>query len=190
MIIRNFHKRSTLLCLLLFACFQTTLLISPARATIMQYLEVEDLARLSSDIFHGQVISTVTYWNDQHTRIYTSVRVRIDESFKGSTRRSEIITVTQLGGERDGVKMDYSGRPEFSVGESVILFTERGKNNDFVVIGLKQGKMRVEGSEVTRDFSGITLVDRASQGRNPQPIAVKSNRIRLDELRNRIARAR
>ncbi|MCG3163234.1 MAG: hypothetical protein JMDDDDMK_04619 [Acidobacteria bacterium] len=175
--------------LLLIAAL-TTGLITTANATIMQYLDIEDLTRLSSDIFHGQVVSTSVYWNAERTSIYTAIRVRIGETFKGSTRRDQIVTVTQPGGEKDGIRMDYAGRPEFAAGESVALFTIRGKRDDFIVVGLKQGKMRVERSEVIRDFSGITLVDGAGRGKSLRPVNLKSTRLTVDELRNRIARVR
>jgi hypothetical protein len=162
----------------------------PASATIMQFLEIEDLTRLSSDVFHGQVISTNTYWNAERTHIYTSIRLRVSESFKGSTRRDQIVTVAQPGGEKDGFRMDYAGRPEFAVGESVALFTIRGKNDDFIVVGLKQGKMRVERGEIIRDFSGIMLVERPNGGRNLRPVAPRSTRLTMEELRRSIARAR
>lgn len=184
------NRRSAHLRLSLFACIVAACAVIPARATIMQFLEVEDLTRLSSDIFHGQIVSVETVWNAEHTRIYTKVRLRVDEALKGSTRRSEIITITQLGGERDGIKIDYAGRPEFSQGESVVLFTTPGKSSDFTVVALKQGKMHVAGSEVTRDFSGITLVDPKSRGKNLQTLSIKSTRLTLDELRTRIARTR
>jgi hypothetical protein len=187
---QNVLARSARLRLLLLASLLAALMVLPARATTMYFMEVEDLAGRSSDIFHGQVTSTETYWNADRTRIFTRVRVRIDEALKGSLSRSETVTVTQLGGEKDGVRWDYSGRPVFSVGESVVLFTTRGKNNDFIVVGLKQGKMTVEGGEVKRDFSGITLVQRSANGRSLQQITAKSVRMTLDELRNRVARTR
>lgn len=162
---------------------------APARATIMQYLEIEELTRLSSDIFHGQVVSTSVYWNAERTHIYTAVRVRINETFKGLTRRDQIVTVTQPGGEKDGIRMDYAGRPEFAEGESVALFTLRGKRDDFIVVGLKQGKMRVERGEVIRDFSGIMLVDGVGRGRSLRPVNLKSTRLTMGEFRNRVARA-
>jgi hypothetical protein len=186
MTILKFVGRHRRLHLLLPVCFLAALVSLPVQATIMQYLEVEDLTRLSSDIFHGEVISTETYWNAEQTRIYTRVRVRIDESFKGITRRSEIITVTQLGGEKDGVKVDFSGRPEFRAGESIVLFTSRRKSNDYIVVGLKQGKMNVAGGKVKRDFTGLTLVDRSGGGKIRQ--SIRSDRMMFDELRNRIAR--
>lgn len=165
------------------------IMTAPARATIMRYLEIEELTRLSSDVFHGQVVSTSVYWNAERTHIYTAVRVRINETFKGSTRRDQIVTVTQPGGEKDGIRMDYSGRPEFAVGESVALFTIRGKKDNFIVVGLKQGKMRVERGEVIRDFSGIVLVDGVGRGKSLRSINLKSTRLTMDELRNRVARA-
>jgi hypothetical protein len=167
---------------------------SPASATIMQYLEIEELTRLSSDVFHGQVVQVSVGWNAERTHIYTSARVRVSESFKGSTRRDQIVTITQLGGEKDGIRMDYAGRPEFTAGESAALFTVRGKNDDFIVVGLKQGKMRVERGEIVRDFSGIMLVERPTSGSgrsdSSRPVAPKSTRLSLEELRNRVARTR
>ncbi|MGH9839653.1 MAG: hypothetical protein ACREEM_12805 [Blastocatellia bacterium] len=162
----------------------------------MRYLDIEDLARFSSDIFHGKVISTNTFWNAEHTRIYTAAQVRINESFKGAARRDQVVTVTQLGGEKDGIRMDYAGRPEFSTNESVVLFATRARNGDLTVVALKQGKLNVEGAEVKRDFSGLTLIDSSDAGgaggagKNPRPLALKTARLSLDELRTRIARTK
>jgi hypothetical protein len=182
--------RSLRLRLVLLASLLAALMMLPARATVTRYLAVEDLTRLSTDVFHGQVISTTTEWNAERTRIHTRISVRIDEAFKGSLGRSETVTVTQLGGEKDGFKLDYSGRPVFSVGESVVLFTTRGKNNNFIVVGLKQGKMQVAGGEVRRDFSGMTMVQRSPGGRGLQQLTVRPERMTIDELRNRIAATR
>jgi hypothetical protein len=162
---------------------------STANATIMRYLAIEDLTRLSSDIFRGQVVSTDVFWNADHTRIYTAIQVRIHETFKGSTGPDQVVTVTQPGGEKDGIRMDYAGRPEFIDGEEVALFTIRGKNDDFIVVGLKQGKMIVERNEIVRDFSGIMLLDNVSGGKGLRPVTLKTARLTVDEFRNRIARA-
>src|SRR5262249_49565083 len=108
---------------IILVCAVIALILPSAQATIMKYLEIEDLARLSSDVFQGQVLSIDTYWNRERTRIYTALQVHVNESFKGTTRRDQLVTVVQLGGEKDGIKMDYAGRPEFRTGESVVLFT-------------------------------------------------------------------
>jgi len=171
------------------------LLLNPAHATVMRYLEVEELTRLSTEVFHGQVVSTRVYWDEEHTRIYTAVRVRINESFKGAAKRGEIVTITQLGGELDGLRLDYAGRPVFNVGEAVVLFAKPGRNHELLVVGLKQGKLRVAGNEVIRDFSGITLLDLTANAKTGQVAATgKAPRVQprlsLAELRQRVANAR
>ncbi len=172
------------------AAFCLLLAAIPARATIMQYMEVEELTKLSTEIFHGQVISVSVDWNAERTRIYTTARVRVQEAFKGAVRREQIVTVTQLGGEKDGIRMDYVGRPEFAMGESVALFTVRGKRDDYIVVGLKQGKMQVEGREVKRDFAGLMLVEAPSRGGALRAVTPRSTRLSLDEFRARVRNAR
>lgn len=163
-----------------------TLFVLSTQATIMQRLEIEELTRKSTDVFYGQVMATQTYWNAERTRIYTSVQVRLYESFKGSARSGETVKVVQLGGEKDGFKMDYAGRPEFTTGESIVLFTTRNRQNELTVVGLKQGKMQVNGQSVTRDFSGLMLLDRSTPGKELQPTKFSSVQLPLRELRQRI----
>jgi hypothetical protein len=178
-----------LLVLLLLAAAAIFLALS-TQATIMQRLEIEELARNSSNVFHGQIISTQTYWNAEHTRIYTGVNVRIQESFRGGLRPGETIKVVQLGGEKDGSKTDYAGRPEFTAGESVVLFTTRNRNNELTVVALKQGKLLVDGQTVTRDFSGLTLMERSKSGKELQSVKASPTQLTLDELRQRVARVK
>jgi hypothetical protein len=156
----------------------------------MRYLAVEELAGLSSDVIRGQIIAVNVYWDANHKRIYTAARVRVRETFKGQTRPDQTITVTQPGGEKDGVRMDYAGRPEFATGEEVALFAVRGDHDDFIVVGLKQGKMRIEKEEVVRDFSGVLLVEGAGDGKRLRPLPLKTVRLTMDEFRTRIARGR
>ncbi|MEP7340049.1 MAG: hypothetical protein ABI977_20085 [Acidobacteriota bacterium] len=156
----------------------------------MQRLEVEELARNSSDIFQGQIISSETYWNPEHTRIYTGARVRINETLKGAAKRSDAVKIVQLGGEKDGVRMDYSGRPEFAVGESAVFFTTRNRTGELTVVALKQGKMRVEGQTVIRDFSGLTLLNGTKAGKQLQQAKASPVQLTMDELRQRVARAK
>ena len=178
-----------LLLLLLLAVAVLFIALS-SQATIMQRLEVEELTRNSSDVFHGQTVSTEIYWNAEHTRIYTSASVRINETLKGSAKRGDVVKVVQLGGEKDGVMIDYAGRPEFAVGESVVLFTTRTRAGELTIVALKQGKMRVEGQTVIRDFSGLTLLDSGKAGKGLQPAKASPTRLTMDELRQRIARAK
>ncbi|NOT62486.1 MAG: hypothetical protein HOP19_19955, partial [Acidobacteria bacterium] len=149
-------NRSKQLCagLLLLALSYAT-----AEATLMKYLEIEDLARLSTEIIHGQVLATKTYWDDSHTRILTAVRVQVSECFKGKSARGATITLVQLGGTLDGRTMDYSGRPTFRVGEDMIVFTRPNQHNELLVVGLKQGKLAIHNNEAQRELGGVTFID-------------------------------
>lgn len=181
-------RKLTLLARLLVASALSLCLFVDAHATIMRYLEIEDLTRLSSDIFQGRVLGTSTYWNEG--KIYTEVRFQVKGTFKGGVAADQTVTITQLGGEKDGVMLDFAGRPEFREGEESVLFTTRGKRSDFVVMGMKQGKMQVDGNEVVRDLSGITLVERDNTGRTLQTVQPKRTRFALAELRQRISNTR
>ena len=178
---------------LLWSSLLLALLLNPAHATVMRYLEIEELSRLSTEVFHGQVVSTKVYWDEDHTRILTAVRVQINESFKGAAKRGALLTITQLGGELDGLRLDYGGRPVFQVGESIVLFTKPGRNGELIVVGLKQGKLRVAGEEVIRDFSGLSLVEKTAK---PGQVVTLNKSVRvqtrlsLTELRQRVANAR
>ncbi len=184
------------LCLkLILPCLLVTGLFADAHATVMRYLEIEELAQLSTDVFQGQVLSTRTYWDESHSRIYTAVRVQVNETLKGAAKRGALVTITQLGGELDGMRLDYSGRPQFSNGESLVLFTKAGRKQDLIVVGLKQGKLRVVGDEVVRDFSGITLLEETAAtnlGKTGRAAAGKPQRIQtrmtMSELRQRLAK--
>lgn len=184
----SFQKATALLALIALAT--VFLSNSSVQATIMQRLEIEELARSSTDVFHGQILSTQTFWNSNRTRIYTEVNVRIQESFKGAARQGDSVRVVQLGGEKDGFKTDYAGRPEFAAGESVVLFATRTRNNELTVVGLKQGKMQVNGQTVIRDFSGITLMERSKPGQAPQLLKPISTQLTISELRQRIRSAK
>lgn len=190
MLSQRISLTSIRLLLLLLLVVAVLFIALSSQATIMQRLEVEELARNSSDVFQGQIVSSETYWNAEHTRIYTGARVRINETLKGATKRGDVVKVVQLGGEKDGVRMDYAGRPEFVAGESAVLFTTRSRAGELTIVALKQGKMRVEGQTVIRDFSGLTLLNGTKWGKQLQPVKASPVHLTMDELRQRVARAK
>ncbi len=141
--------------------------------------------------FKGRVLGTSTYWNNEHTKIYTEVRLQISGTFKGRGRDWSDGDHHSARRRRRTASCSTSlGRPEFKEGEESVLFTTRGNRSDFVVVGLKQGQMHVEGNEVVRDLSGITFVERESAGRTLQTVQPKRTRFALDELRRRVSNTR
>ena len=163
---------------------------SAAEATLMKYLEVEDLARLATEVIHGEVISTKTYWDDAHKNILTGVRVQVSDCYKGKSTRGATVSLVQLGGTLDGLTMDYSGRPTFRVGENLVVFARPNQRNELLVVGLKQGKLAVRNNEAVRELNGVSFVDAdlvptAKAGRKTVQM-----RYSLNELRDRVARVR
>lgn len=130
----------------------------PAAATTVVHMDTRALARRSSDIVVGEVTGLRAYWNEAHTRILTDVSVRVSESLKGAPASD--LTLTQLGGELDGLRYDIPGGPSFAKGEEALLFVWRDAAGRPQVNGLAQGKF-----EIGRDAaSGARLVQRSMPG--------------------------
>ena len=127
-----------------------------AHATTMQHLETRDLVVGSSEVVIGEVEGTRSYWNPAHTRILTDVSVRVSRALKGDPGTR--LTLTQLGGEVDGVRVTVHGAPAFRAGEEALVFVWRDSKGRAQVNGLAQGKF-----EITRDpATGEARVERGA----------------------------
>ena len=177
-----------------FLCVSLLLVcsFSSAEATLMKYLEVEDLARLATEVIHGEVVSTKTYWDDAHKNILTGISVQVSDCYKGKATRGATVSLVQLGGTLDGLTMDYSGRPTFHTGENLVVFARPNQHNDLLVVGLKQGKLAVRGNEAVRELSGVSFVDADLNPTANRSASRKTVQMRysLNELRDRVARVR
>jgi hypothetical protein len=173
---------------LLLAC---GCLAPAAHATQVHHLDTRALAIGSNDIVVGRIAGTRSYWNDARTKIFTDVRVEVTESVKGAGPGT--LTLTQLGGEVDGVRYTIPGCPAFRPGEEALLFVWRDPLGRLQVNGLAQGKF-----EITRDAAtGVRTVQRSMPGlaardaRSLQlvPSAEAAPRIPLEDLLNEVRRA-
>lgn len=117
--------------------FATTMIIQDTRA----------LVRGSSDIVVGTVQSVRSRWDARHEHIVTDVEVGISESLKGEQQR---ITLTQLGGEVDGMRLSIPGCPAFKPGEETLLFVWRDAQGRAQLNGLGQGKFEIRVDPVSR----------------------------------------
>ncbi len=112
-----------------------------ARATTMQQLDTRDLVVGSSEVVIGEVQGTRSYWNAAHTRILTDITLHVSRALKGEP--GESLTLTQLGGEVDGVKVTVHGGPVFKTGEEALVFVWRDSRGVAQVNGLGQGKFGI-----------------------------------------------
>ncbi|OGU00768.1 MAG: hypothetical protein A2W29_13490 [Gemmatimonadetes bacterium RBG_16_66_8] len=167
------------------------LIASAACATQVLRLDTRELARSSSDIVIGTVDSTRSYWNAEHTRILTDITVVVSETLKGPGPSR--LTLTQVGGEVDGMRLSVAGTAVFMSGEEALLFVWRDAKGRAQVNGLAQGKFEIQrdpqGGErvVTRRIDGLALRDPRTL-RAVQP-AERAGRVRLDDLKREIRQA-
>jgi hypothetical protein len=142
---------------LVIACL-CSLIASAANATQVVHLDTRALTHESSDIVIGTVTAQKSYWNAAHTRILTDVIISVSQSLKGAPAGE--ITLTQLGGEVDGMRYSVPGSPTFRVGEEALVFAWRDTNGRPQVDGLAQGKFEIQHDAAT----GARVVQRAALG--------------------------
>jgi hypothetical protein len=133
----------------------------------MEHLDTRALVLGSNDIVVAEVESVTPRWNAARTRIVTDVRVRVKEALKGG---GDAITLTQLGGEVDGVRYTVPGCPVFTPGEEALLFVWRDARGVAQVNGLAQGKF-----DIRREADGSATVQRSVPGlavRDPRRLAL------------------
>jgi hypothetical protein len=161
-----------------------------ARATQMVHLDTEALALGSNDIVVGKVESVTPHWNASRTKIFTDVAVQVTESLKGSA--GDHITISQIGGEVDGVRYTVPGCATFTPGEEALFFVWKDKTGQRRVNGLGQGKFDIQRDAVTgeatvqRSVPGLQVSD--ARGLRLTERGEVAKRIPLDDLRREIRR--
>ena len=83
----SFLHRSGILCAYALAVLGA----GPALASMVTYMDMEALVRLSPLIVRGQVESIVSRSDAAHTQIHTDVTIRLVESLKGGAGRDRIV---------------------------------------------------------------------------------------------------
>lgn len=128
----------------LLTTFVLLLLATSARADSAAPLPLDALIDGAQEIVVGEVVSSEGRWDG--TLVVTDVRVRVDESLKGSAPRE--VTLTQPGGTalhprlRARVTTQASSATPFGVGEQVVLFVV-GQQGTRRLVGGAQGKLVV-----------------------------------------------
>lgn len=153
----------------LFINIITTYIIISVFSTFSQasetMLTLKDLHDKCSHIIVGRVESVDSFYiNNDKSRIYTSVKVVVDESVKGYKKRNAIVEIIFYGGTLDGRTTTVLGLPTYHVGEETLLFLKESNSDNFgnfyMVFGGKQGKFNIKNDgKVTRN-SDFPLLNR------------------------------
>lgn len=120
-------------------------------------LSTKDLADNSVEIISGEVTDIQSHWNEDKTYIFTSVTVRVEESFKGVVDAESFIIIEVPGGEVGEIGLAVEHAPRFEIDEEVIVFLKPFEKAAYRVTGWEQGKYTVENGVV--EEKGLTKDD-------------------------------
>lgn len=172
--------------LLAAAAIAVSVLAAPALATTMVKLELPDLATRAPLIVVGTATAQQSEWFEK--RIITRTTFTIEKAIKGEASGS--ITIVTLGGVVDGIGQRVAGTARFAPDETAVVFLEPSPIDGWRVVGMAQGKLRIEpgvdGGRVVRDLSGATLMQLGADGGPPREVTGDSE-IALDAFVARLA---
>jgi hypothetical protein len=146
-----------------------------SRATTVERLTLEDLAKRSLSVVQGVVRSSRSYWSPDGKLILTNTTIEVTEAIKGQSAR--IVEVTTVGGRIGDRVLHVGGMPAFAPGENTIVFVERSSGY-LTVLGLGQGKFTVANGEVANSPSELTYPDGKPALRTRMPVQNFKSEIR------------
>jgi hypothetical protein len=145
------------------------------QATTVRRLAFEDLVRKAHRIVAGKIRQSRTHWSSNGKLILTDYTIEVDENIKGQS--PHLFEVTTIGGKIGDRELIVSGMPSFQKDENVVLFTESSGPYE-VVLGLGQGKFRVENGKVSNDVGSLSFPDGRAGETVKLPVETFKSRIR------------
>jgi hypothetical protein len=94
---------------------------APATATTLVRQSVERLARENALAVTGRVVDLHSYWNEDHSFIFTDVTLRTTSVLKGRQAAGDV-TVTLMGGTVGEITTLVIGGPELAPGSEYLMF--------------------------------------------------------------------
>jgi hypothetical protein len=165
----------------LVVCF-ALIITSTALAVRMVPLSIAQLTAKAQLVLQGSVTSK-TVQRDAEGRIYTRIELQIADVWKGQPKAKTFMLV-QSGGVLGQEIATVDGQEEFSIGEEVVVFLVLNQRNEGVVIGLSQGKFKVR-----KELGGEKVAQNFFHGTAPETTKIKSSRLSLAELKQRVLEA-
>ncbi len=117
----------------------------PALATQIIQAPPQEIAKASTLVVDGTVSGVRSYWNADHSKIFTETTVAVNATHKGAN--ASTVRVVQLGGVVGNVRQTAHGALAWTRGEEVLLFLEPAGTSSpgaFQITGFSQGKYEIE----------------------------------------------
>ncbi len=111
--------------------------ISPALATTMVSMSMEQLTQASSDIVQARVVNQISAWNATHTQIVTITTLEVSQTLKGNA--ASTVQIRQLGGTVGNMTVSVPGDVALRPQSEYVLFLEPAGGSNYHVVGMTQG---------------------------------------------------
>jgi hypothetical protein len=155
-----------------------------ARASLTPAMDLGEMTAKAEQIVVADVATAESQWDKDHRTIFTTVELRVQESWKGDPPGDGKIVLRQPGGSVGEIEVTVVGMPTFSPGERALLFLHKAS-----VLGMGQGKRPLRWDPTGKrwlaspaDTSAAVQIDRRGQVR----AARQSEPETLDSLRARV----
>ncbi len=135
---------------------------SPAEATTLRFVGLEELTLRSDQVLVGEIIAQDSRF--EGGVIWTTTEVSVEECWTGShCRVGETITMRSPGGVVGELEQRVSGVTSWHVGERAVLFlTEVPGYNAFRTLGMAQGALKITNlggeARARRALEGLALL--------------------------------
>jgi len=182
--------RFRLLPLLLGPIALAILSATPADGSVVEGLELEELAAEADRIVLGRVLFSESFLR-RDGQIWTWHRIDVEREIRGHDPDESEVIVETMGGQIGEIGMRVEGEASFQVGERVLVFVHGGgPYAAFRTVGMGQGVMRVrreKGVETVRQSrEGLMLVRRDGEGRLKRNFGALPEPERLDALLSKL----
>jgi hypothetical protein len=115
---------------------------TPASATIVKAMTVEEMAREATAVVVATVTGTTSAWEEG--RIVTRVTLAVSERLRGAVGE-DALEIAVPGGAVGDLAQQVPGTPQYSAGDEVFVFLWRGpEQRAYTVLGLSMGSFRIQ----------------------------------------------
>lgn len=111
-------------------------------ASVFLKEDVGSLKKQSEAVVHAKVVDVRSYWNADHSVIYTDTALEVKGRLHGTS--DNVIIVREPGGTVGGYTQEMEGAPRFNVDDEVVAFIARWHDGAAMVAGYFQGVSRIE----------------------------------------------
>jgi hypothetical protein len=167
---------------LLLACAGFALPVLPS---VLQQMSMEQMTAASTEIVQGTVSASYTAMSGN--TIFTHYTIQVTQRMKGPNNPTTDVAIP--GGSLKGLRQSFPGMPVLNVGGNYMLFLWQGKTGPNQPVGLNQGIFDVGPDSSNQTMASRRASGEAMLGADGKPVMDPGVRMRMVDLRSRVASA-